>query len=262
MTQLFCRLYYLCVCSLVFENSWFFLQLHIPNPSYVAFARPLSWLPLNHEIVYPIVFFVTLATLISTFLYPVRALRIFSMFTIFLFFSMNFSFGKINHNIHIWIIAAIFFSLLKNQNPLKLTSNLFYVRLMQSFSLCPYFFSGLWKIRGPLFSQDLHLNAAEQITYALAEGNYIHPWLVNTLLYQYPKIGGYGLLLVVGFQLATIVPILQQKNFKFWGFMAVGFHITTGLTLGIWFIQTILGLLFLVVGTEFFLEAERNIEKQ
>lgn len=256
MTQLFVRLYYCSLIYFVIEKAPFFLSSDLLKPAYVAFARPLNWLNIDHTILYPAIWAINIVVLLITIYKPVRWLRFLSLTFVYLFFSMSFSYEKITHSHHSWLLAAIFICLLDTRNNLSSPKNIFYVRLMQSLLLCPYFLSGLWKIRGPLLSQDLFLNAAEQMTSAIAEGNQIHPWFVENLLVTNQNLLELGFLFVVGFQLSVIVPILRQRNFLIYGGLAIIFHLTTGLIMGIWFLPTIAAILLLVIGPDFFLEEE------
>jgi len=59
-----------------------------------------------------------------------------------------------------------------------------------------------------------------------------------------------GFLLVVLFQLSSFLPIISNRYFRAWGLLALVFHFTTGVVLGIWFSHTALAVMFFLIYAE------------
>lgn len=180
-------------------------------------------------------------------------LRAFQIFLMLLFYSILYSNGKIPHSAHLWILSTLLMLFIQKRQSLLHNTNLFIIRLIQSIALSHYFISGSWKLKniGNLFSFSFSEHTIlEHIYYAIAEGNGPAAIIQNFLFIIDPIYLGLGFYLVIIFQLSCIIPIIKQRYFKYWGYCAILFHVSTGIFMGIWFQGTIAALVFFFIFTE------------
>jgi hypothetical protein len=147
--------------------------------------------------------------------------------------------GKINHAHSTLIYASIFLAFIDLDQSLKSTKNIFILRLMQFAILNTYFSAGLWKLRALIesnFSASFFNAPLSYIAHSYIEGNHISIFILNLLLNSnfqlFIKI---GFIFVIIFQLSTLLPVLKPSLIRYYGFLSLVFHLSTGITLGIYF---------------------------
>ena len=79
------------------------------------------------------------------------------------------------------------------------------------------------------------------ISYTLVSQD-LHP-ILKFLLYEQSWLLSFGYFCVLVFQLTSLVPIIFDRWFRIYGVLAILFHLSTGLVLGIYFYQTVLAVL-------------------
>jgi len=190
---------------------------------------------------------------------PQKFFKFLAVFSFLMVFSMIYSYGKISHDNHVWLISAFLMLFFSSQSLLNSKSNLFLIRLIQSLILSHYFISGVWKLK-KIFPLEYSLEsiALESFAYALAEKGLDDHFLIEFFgLYWASKILGWGLFFVISFQLSCLIPILCHRYFMIYGFFAVLFHASTGVALLISFKPTVLAVLFFLILTEMMIKQEK-----
>lgn len=247
----FLSTYYALLAYVVYSQFWSVLDFKGVSPKAVWFGHFFSNLLGNVWISISIGLLCLVLFAICIFRHHV-ILGYTAALSLIFFFSIKFSFGKVNHNNHIWILSAFLIPLIRAEKPFSERRNDLIVGLCQMLLLAHYFSSGLWKLRGlshPLNFTSINQMALNHIAYAVAEGQG-PPSVVLEFLQSSPNMPGLGYLLVLLFQLSAVIPIIKKKWLSFWGLAAVGFHCTTGIVLGIWFMETVLAVfLFLILVT-------------
>ena len=116
--------------------------------------------------------------------------------------------------------------------------------------LSHYFISSLWKIRkmaSSHFEFSLLEIVLEYIAYSLEDKMYP---LLKILLYDYSWLLSLGYFCVLLFQLTALTPIIFNRFFKFYGILAVLFHLSTGIILSIYMSSTVLAVIFFLIIAE------------
>lgn len=175
-----------------------------------------------------------------------------SLFFVFFFFLYIAAQGYFVHSLHAFVVSSLIFWAF-SPGVTNERRNFLILRLIQVLLLCPYFFSGLWKIRslfrgGEVFKL-YYQGTLEHLIYARLEGNGAPLQLFNIFL-ENPYLAVIGITFIILFQVSTIIPIVKLKYFKEWGVGVILFHVSTFFALGIDFRATILGVLFFMVYLE------------
>ena len=241
MTKIFLSIYYSTLTFIVIQRSAYLLG-RTPPTDLVMFARPLKPL-LVFDFLIPLICLLAIASLLTAIFIYSRIHRAIACLLTLVFFSVDFSYGKVSHLHHIWIISSVVFILLNSDKLLSDRSNIWKVRLIQSLALCPYLFSGLWKLRVANF-ENISSGIKDQLAYSIAEG--AGPPLSSFFISNFNFLI-LGFIAVIIFQISAIYPIFTFKHQNIWAILAVWFHISTGIALGIWFTSTILGLFVILI---------------
>ncbi len=147
---------------------------------------------------------------------------------------------------HAWVIVS--FALCFWSRRLERQAQV--LRVIQVLLLAHYFMSGLWKVR--YLAKNLIDHPAGAVIYStvfdpiaecIFEGNFIRPELIEALVHH-PGFATLGWISVIAFQIFAFVPVTQPRYVRTWGIMAVAFHVTIGLVMGIWFTSTMLAALY------------------
>lgn len=191
-----------------------------------------------------------------------RFLRLLVFILSFVFFSIIYSFGKINHTYHIWLISSFFMSFIDLRKDLHHSKNLQIIRLTQVTLLSHYFFSGLWKVREikNFFSLETYTHTIlEYIAFAMAEGNYPKKPFIEYLITSYPNILGLSFVIVIMTQLGCVIPILINRYYLAVGTLTIFFHLINGYVLGIGFMVTVYGLVYFFIFLELMLKRQKTL---
>ena len=248
--KLFLQIYYSLLFFVLYSRSYLFINWISPlEPEYIFFAKLLSFFKLPVEIQSVIcllaLFFCLLALFKSW-----RFLRVLTSFLVLVFFSIMYSYGKIGHSDHAFILSSVLVCFFHEKKSLNSKWNFFILRLIQGLLLSHYFISGLWKLREMISSRfefSLQEIAMEYIAYTLVQQN-IHPIL--QFLLNEPWLLSFGYFCVLIFQLTALAPIFLNRFFTLYGALAVLFHLSTGISLITYFPSTVLALLFFLVIAE------------
>ena len=97
----------------------------------------------------------------------------------------------------------------------------------------------------------------EQVAYSIAELDHLNFILEFLGPYYGAELLGFDLLVVMVFQLSCILPIILNRFFMLYGFLALLFHLSTGIVLSIYYHPTPLSCLFFLILTEYMLKYEK-----
>ena len=260
MSRVFLSTYYMLLFYFVFRKVYaFFNNIPTQIPEYVMFARPLS---LFHPPpwIHSIIFLFCLSVCLFCILNPKKYLRIITSFLVLMVFSIFYSYGKINHSHHIWIISSVLMCFLSLEKPLQSQTNQLPLRLAQAILLSHYFIAGLWKIR-ILFHSKFVFSLKEIVLEHIAMGQtngFEMNIFINMLLYQYPEFLSFCFFCVLIFQMTALLPVLLGRFFILYGVLAILFHLSSGITLGVYYTPTVVAVLFFLIILEIMLKDENR----
>lgn len=252
--------YYLLLSYIIFTQAVFLVEKPPQNFVYMGFAKVFYLFP-DSSAFYLLFFLATFFLSICGIIYHSFILRI----VIFFFYSslmfLIFSFlGKIYHGLHVWIISSVFMCFVKSNENMVQARNFLVLRMIQMTLLSHYFISGLWKVRSmeTLWSLEYFRDVLlDQMAVVILNNWEIHH-LVNKYFFQEESILlgvvlGIGFMLTLLFQLTSLVPLFFYRNqhlFIIYGVMALFFHLSIGIFMGIWFFYTAFGVFFFLIWCE------------
>lgn len=185
--------------------------------------------------------------------------RFFSFVSFLALVSFNYSFGKISHVHHVWIISSFVFIFFDDFEPLNSMKNKLVVRIVQTWLLLQYFSSGLWKLRlnfPSITIGSIRETGLDHLAYGIVERakqiNIIHHFVI----YESYWLIVLGFMFVIIFQIFCGICAFRQRGYLMCGILAVLFHSMTGISLGIWYISTAVSVIFSLVLAEVLFEAE------
>lgn len=168
-------------------------------------------------------------------------LRILHFVSLFLSFSILYSFGKIAHNMHGFIYILFFFIFVGHSEPIN--------KLAYRFGLSAFFMtyglSGLWKLRALI--EALHTNSIESIepllkwhiASAQIHGNKVT--VLSQIFLEWPDSFAFCLWIgIVLFELLAFLPIITGRHQKKYVLGILFFHIAAYFVAGINFLPTAL----------------------
>ena len=175
-------------------------------------------------------------------------------------FSLLYSFGKINHDSHVWIISVLLMCFIDSKSNINNSINRNIITSLQTIFLTHYVSSGLWKLkRFENFDFDYFTKTIlDHISYSVVEGN-LMTVVIKPIIQNCSWLLGLGLIAVLCFQISCVVPILFRRFYIFYGCLILFFHLSVGVVLSIWFSKTVLGVLFFLVYTEFLKKEQQKI---
>lgn len=223
--------------------------------AFAAFELTHGWL----------IFFALLLPLAIGFLFSqVRAARIAAAVAAVVAHQWLLGAGLIGHHSHVWPIASVVLIFISDIGENFSARDLIIVRAAQALALVPYFLAGVWRLlsvmsidgfRNKLLA--IHEFPKEVMAYSVAEGGGplpdVAPWIK-----AFPNVILTGLLIFWAFELLAIVPVFAPRWTRIWGWWALVFHLSIGLTLSIWFTPMILSSFYLLVLTEEYLDRAKS----
>ena len=249
MSKIFLQIYYCLLFCILFRYSYYFLyEIPPQTPNYALFAYPLNFLGLpvwTHSLF----FLCSLFSCLSCILIPNKSLKIITSILVLLIFSIKYSYGKIGHENHIWMISSVLMCVFSLDKSLNFKTNLFTLRLIQALLLSHYFISGLWKFRY-LLEYPLKDIALEAIAWTLTIYADEPNIFLKVLLYQYPTALCFGFLCILIFQLSALIPVFLNRFFVLYGVLTILFHISTSIAIGVSFRSTVPAVLFFLIISE------------
>lgn len=185
-----------------------------------------------------VLYFASLGTALASMLFTYRWLRILTGFCFLTLLTFKFSFGKIDHIYHPWIISSFAFIFFDVSDRLNSRINHLVVRGTQTWLLLQYFSSGLWKLRKNwehLSWDGMIQSGLEHIAYGVAVRDLHVDGLRALLVGDFQWMLALGFLFVIMFQLGCGLCVLTRKGYICAGFAALAFHSITGAGIGIWY---------------------------
>lgn len=247
------RLLFVALFAVVLWQGLFLLRVDYA-PSFIWLLRPFR----GHENSYREICWALFGiNLLSIFLLRTQSIisRGLFCFVFVLLFSLKYSFGKIDHDNHIWIWASIFLIFYEPSLCRTQKSNALALHLIQATLLAQYFCAGLWKIRNTHFAYPKWSIFVEKplddMAYALAERANL-PNDLQSFLLDYPVLLSLGYVWVLVFQLFSWLPLVRPGWMMIWGIQALLFHVFSGLFLSIWYWPTILAAVVFLIAPDFF----------
>ena len=79
---------------------------------------------------------------------------------------------------------------------------------------------------------------------------------LKVLLYQYPVVLYFGFFCILIFQMSSLAPVFLNRFFVAYGMLAILFHISTGITISVYFFPAIPAILFFLIIAEALREKE------
>ena len=251
--NLFLKIYYSLLFYVLYIEAYEFINFVPPyKPQYVFFAKPLIFFPVEiHSFIFLLALFLCLFLTLKTY----KGLQILTALLVLILVSIINSYGKIMYNWHVLVLSVVLVLFFNKNQDLNSKQNFFVLRLIQGLLLSHYFMSGLWKLRkmaSAHFEFSLYDIVGTYIAYTLVPeegGSFIVEWLIGN-----PWLLSFSYVCVLIFLLSSLTPIFLNKYFKFYGILAILFHLATGISMEIYFFHTIVPVLY------FFIIAESMIE--
>ncbi len=265
-TDTFRSMFYILLTFVLYHKSWFLVRPPDMEPQFIWLARIPYFFASYSPGQCSVLFFITLFFILTCIFKNSKTLRALACFFFILLFSIKYSFGKINHSVHMWFFASFFFIFIDERVRLNTTGNRLVLRLIQSTQLLSYFCSGIWKIiKLEGFSWGYFESVImEHIAYAIAEDSEPVMVVIEFFVYQCPWLLTLGFIFVIGFQIFSIVPIIMDRYFISVGLCAIFFHTMNGIIMGATFVPAIIAALWFLVYAEWMLgkECEGKIQKK
>jgi hypothetical protein len=168
--------------------------------------------------------------------------------------------GKIDHSQSTLLYASISLIFFNLSAPLNANKNLIVLRCIQFALLSCYFNAGLWKMRLAMDQSLLEVimkDPLNHIAYSITEGSrasyLVKKYLLDSSFQNLIRIGFLGAVL---FQITSFLPLLKSNLIKYYGGLAILFHLLTGFGLGIYFSSTALVAALYLVAAEKFLKED------
>ena len=273
MNQIFEKSFYSLLLFILLSESRFFLnKVHSIFPDeYVLFSYPLNFITHSYQvssknmtILLAVFFLISIFFCILPILFKNKIFKILACSFFCVTFSLQYSYQGITHANHIWFISSFLMLFFCSESNLNSNYNKLIIRLIQSLHLSHYFISGLWKLRSVISSRFEH-SLTERIMEYISYSS-INPDYVNLVLEFFDPITGaqllgFGFALAIIFQLSCILPIIFNSFFILYGVLTILFHISTGIVLNIYFNNTVLACLFLLILVEFMFKYEIKLDK-
>ena len=248
--RLFLQTYYVLLFYILYRQAYQFINF-IPSlePEYVFFAKLLSFFNLPVEI-HSVIFLLTLFFCLLCIIKPWRSLRVFTSLFVLILVSIVDSYGKIMWDYHTLVLSSVISCFFNENKDLNSKQNFFVLRLIQGMLLSHYFMSGLWKLRKMAdvsFEFSLYEISGTYLAYTLTpEGmNFI----VKSLVYN-PWFLSFSYFCVLLFQLSALTPVFLNRYFKLYGALALLFHLSTGISMEIYFFRMVVFVLFFLIIAE------------
>jgi hypothetical protein len=261
MTNCLCQLVYCLVVLHTMSSAPTFLSIDFSAKTTLDFLYPDQQLGIS--LLFALIPVLTILTAAWGTFKPsnFKTFLVFALYSTYIYLPFYVS-GRIGHSQLTLIYSLLLLSFLSHDRPLCSKRNLSVLKIIQFSILSGYFSAGLWKVRtiisiGTLDSfESLPM---QQIAYARAEGNSVPLFLMSIASAPaFPRFLAWGFVIVLLFQLTSFVGVIWPKFLRYFGFLALCFHVSTGLTMGVFFsTSAVVAFLFLTI-SELWLDQERN----
>jgi hypothetical protein len=236
LSRLILHLFYFFLLAIVVLRVPTIVSKDYSLAEFVGFATPLEYF-VRKEVAVLILAALTFTIIGMSFKTLHLGFRIPAAFLFSAFIYCPYAFGKIDSNYSVWISASFALLFYSEKIPLSEKRNALTIDIIQAMILTEYFIAGLWKTRAiisMLPSWDLRNVQAQNVAIAIAEGSKLNDTFMEIFLAE-PAILELGFFSVLLFQLTALVPVFFRHFRPHWGWMALTFHFSAGLTLGTWF---------------------------
>ncbi len=222
---------------------------------------PVKWLGLVPFLpgLNSLVIFAMTATLLAALFPHNRFLRILSFIAVLQSFAIPNSFGKINHDMHLWVSAGFFFIFLPTGRVESITKRQQYLTAFwgtQFLVLSFYTSSGLWKSAGAViqfFMGEIHafhpLGLSSHVANRLIQTNFES--ILGSYIIDFPMIGWPLFIGAILLEVFSFIIAFRPKLHYFWGLNLILLHVGIWLTLHVPFIPNILFLMIFFVNSPF-----------
>ncbi|MEM8861796.1 MAG: hypothetical protein AAGD96_26030 [Chloroflexota bacterium] len=200
-----------------------------------------------------------LITLLCAFFPRSRVLRILCFVFILQSFAIPNSFGKINHDMHLWVTAGFFFIFLPDVKTESITKRHQYLTAFfgsQLLVLSFYTSSGIWKTAGAviqIYLGEIHafhpLGLTQHVANRLVQTNFES--IFGSYIIEYPYIGWPLFAGAIVLELFSVVIAFRPNLHRFWGFNILLLHLGIWLTLHVPFVPNILFMMLFFVNSPF-----------
>ncbi len=228
----------------------------------------LNWVPLESGVIFIISFFLISAILAA--IWPAsRSIRTVAFISLLEFLALKYSYGKIGHSMHLWLIVAAIFTVLPRGwmrgdqiDHLIQTRLLNVFALAQAFVLLTYTMSGLGKVLLGLYQlclgeyHSFHPKAfALHVADRLAQTNTEIVWWqtewLGSLIVNHPWISWPFFIGAIYIQFASFFVRNRPELHRLWGILLISSHLGIAATMGIFFNESIFLLFLLMVLSPF-----------
>lgn len=118
MTRALLSTYYTALSFIIFKDIHFYLKAQLDQADFIQFAKPFSFL-LSSPLLFITLPFVTLALSLMCTKFHGTWLRSLTSLFFLVSLSVQFSYGKINHSKHIWMISCILVCFICSEKALR-----------------------------------------------------------------------------------------------------------------------------------------------
>lgn len=157
---------------------------------------------------------------------------------------------KVDGNTHALVYVLLLFLFLSYEKSEKnFEHNEKITDIAQTVPLAIYFTSGLWKLRSMIEYGHVSkyiLGSLDNIAASAIKDRGLTDRIIDNISFFEPVIVG-GFVFVLLFQLLAPLAIFNKKWRPYWGVMAVIFHTSTGIFMGIWFYEMMYLSVFLLI---------------
>jgi hypothetical protein len=263
--QMLVKAFYAVLCFFVFNNVVFqglaWLKLTDLQPLWPLFW--VKWIDITTAL-YMVISLVCLLTLLCLIYYENRWIRVGTFIGFLQFTALLNSFGKINHNFHVWLVISFIFIFLPHKkwhsSQHSVTFKQKYLLVFataQIFFMTFYSMSGIWKIYAAIdqiqIGQTYHTfhpyAMAQQVSHRLLQTN--SESILGPLVVNYPWLGTLPYLAAVYLETTAVIAVFRPSLHKFLGISFMVFHFSTWLTMSIFFNTNFILLALLFVFSPF-----------
>ena len=248
--NLFLKIYYSLLFYVLYIEAYGFINFVPPlKPQYIFFAEPLMFFDFPIEI-HSFILLLSLFLCLFLTLKTWKGLQVLTALCVLILVSIINSYGKIMYNWHVPVLSVVLVCFFNKNQDLNSKQNFFVLRLIQGLLLSHYFMSGLWKLRkmaSAHFEFSLYDIVGTYIAYTLVpQGeSFIVEWLIDN-----PWLLSFSYVCVLIFLLSSLTPIFLNKYFKFYGVLAILFHLAVGISMEIYFFHTVVPVLYFFIIAE------------
>ncbi len=271
MSRIFSQIYYL----LLFCSGYYWAYVWLNELStegikkYLLFAGFLNYVPVPAYL-FPLLGLLFFVFCLLCVLSPaVKAFKrfepYFKILTAMLYcLNISILFSYYEHIIihhHCWMLSCCIMCFHCSNKTLNSKANLLALNLNQSILLINYFISSLWRIRSYTHSESSFLDIVmDYIGYGLA-GARAEPSFLLQILLDKPYFLAFSFVCVTMFQLSCLIPAFlnSRRLFVLYGALLIGFHLATGITVGVYWLFSIPSILFFLIVAETLKKEERKL---